>query len=68
MLYAPLRTAIYQDAEGTTWFTVDQPSTRFSSFGDPDITKVGFDLDHKLAVLLEYLEAPVPEALTSRHA
>ena len=35
MLYAPLRTALYEDAEGMTWFAVDQPSTRFASFGDP---------------------------------
>ncbi|MCW2878951.1 MAG: hypothetical protein JWQ95_3051 [Sphaerisporangium sp.] len=65
LLYAPLRTAIYEDAEGETWFTVDQPSTRFSSFGDPDITKVGVVLDQELAALLEYLDVPVPEALTS---
>lgn len=64
MLYAPLRTAIYEDADGTTWFSVDQPSTRFSSFGVPAITEVGFELDHKLAALLEHLGAPVPPALT----
>src|SRR5262249_18489941 len=28
LLYAPLRTAIYVDAEDATRFTVDQPSTR----------------------------------------
>jgi hypothetical protein len=64
MLYAPLRTAIHEDAYGTTWFSVDQPSTRFSSFGDPAITEVGIELDHKLAALLEHLGAPVPPALT----
>jgi hypothetical protein len=64
MLYAPLRTAIHEDADGTTWFSVDQPSTRFRSFGDPEITYVGLTLDHKLAVLLEHLGAPVPPALT----
>ncbi|HMJ36262.1 MAG TPA: DUF302 domain-containing protein [Baekduia sp.] len=63
MLYAPLRTAIHEDADGTTWFSVDQPSTRFSSFGDPAITDVGLELDHKLAALLEHLGAPVPPAL-----
>jgi hypothetical protein len=64
MLYAPLRTAIYEDPDGTTWFSVDQPSTRFRSFGDPAITGVGLELDHKLAALLEHLGAPVPPALT----
>jgi hypothetical protein len=43
---------------------VDQPSTRFGSFNTPQITKVGIELDHKLAALLEHLEAPVPVALT----
>jgi hypothetical protein len=65
MLYAPLRTAIHEDANGITWFSVDQPSTRFSSFGDPAITDVGLELDHELAALLEHLGAPVPPALTA---
>lgn len=64
LLYAPLRTAIVEDADGVTWFTVDQPSTRFSSFGTPEITSVGAELDRKLATLLALLEAPVPAALT----
>ena len=64
LLYAPLRTAIVEDAEHATWFTVDQPSTRFRSFNTPQITKVGLELDHKLAALLEHLGATVPAALT----
>jgi hypothetical protein len=64
MLYAPLRTAIHEDADGITWFSVDQPSTRFAGFGDPAITAVGLELDRKLAALLEHLGAPVPPALT----
>jgi hypothetical protein len=64
LLYAPLRTAIVEDADEATWFTFDQPSTRFGSFNTPQITKVGLELDHKLAALLEHLEAPVPAALT----
>jgi hypothetical protein len=64
LLYAPLRTAIVEDADGVTWFTVDQPSTRFSSFGTPQITAVGIELDRKLAALLAVLDAPVPTALT----
>jgi hypothetical protein len=64
LLYAPLRTAIVEDADHSTWFTFDQPSTRFGSFNTPQITKVGLELDHKLATLLEHLDAPVPAALT----
>ncbi len=67
MLYAPLRTAIYEDAEGTTWFAADQPSTRFASFGDPVVAEVGAELDRKLADLLARLDAPVPEALGGDH-
>jgi hypothetical protein len=63
LLYAPLRTAIVEDADRVTWFTVDQPSTRFGSFNTPQIAKVGRELDHKLAALLEHLDAPVPPAL-----
>ena len=64
LLYAPLRTAIVEDADHATWFTFDQPSTRFGSFNTPQITKVGLELDHKLAALLEHLDAPAPTALT----
>jgi hypothetical protein len=64
LLYAPLRTAIVEEADGVTWFTVDQPSTRFSSFDTPQITAVGIELDHKLATLLAVLDAHVPAALT----
>jgi hypothetical protein len=64
LLYAPLRTAIVEDADDVTWFTVDQPSTRFGSFNTPQIAKVGIELDRKLAALLEHLHAPVPAALT----
>src|SRR6201986_592676 len=64
LLYAPLRTAIVEDADGATWFTVDRPSTRFSSFNTPQITRVGIELDHKLAALLEHLDTPVPSGLT----
>jgi hypothetical protein len=64
VLYAPMRTAIHEDADGTTWFSVDQPSTRFDSFGDPAIAEVGLELDRKLATLLDHLGAPVSPALT----
>lgn len=67
LLYAPLRTAIVEDADGATWFTVDQPSTRFSSFNTPQITAVGIELDHKLAALLDHLGVSVPAGLTRSH-
>jgi hypothetical protein len=56
---------IHGDPQGETWFAVDQPSTRFGSFGDPRITAGGVVLDRKLAALLAYLDVPVPEALTA---
>jgi Domain of unknown function DUF302 len=64
MLYAPLRTAIFEDADEATWFTFEQPSSQFGSFNTPQITEVGRELDHKVAALLEHLGAPVPAALT----
>jgi len=64
LLHAPLRTAIVQDVGDATWFTVDQSSTRFGSFNTPQISKVGIELGHKLAALLEHLDAPMPAALT----
>jgi hypothetical protein len=63
MLYAPLRTAIYEDSTGATHFSIDQPSSRFASFGDPRITEVGRLLDAKLAELLSLLRLPVPVEL-----
>lgn len=63
MLYAPLRTAIYEDQDHL-WFTVDQPSTHFSSFGDPQIASVGVELDVKLADLFTTLGIAVPAELT----
>lgn len=65
MLYAPLRTAIHEDRRGVTWFSIDQPSTRFASFGNPEITKVGRELDAKLADLLKFLGISVPPTLAS---
>jgi len=64
LLYAPLRTTIYEDHDGRVWFAVDQPSTRFSSFGDPEITAVGVELDGKLADLFTTLGVAVPAELT----
>ncbi len=63
MLYAPLRTVIWEDATGGAWFTVDQPSTQFASLGIPEVSTVGVELDRKLAALLQALDADVPEVL-----
>ncbi|MCW2936797.1 MAG: hypothetical protein JWM19_7759 [Actinomycetia bacterium] len=63
LLYAPLRTAIFEDADERTWFTLDQPSSCFGSFGTAQITKVGLELDHKVAALLEHLGTRVPKEL-----
>ena len=63
MLYAPLRTAIYQDADGRAHLSIDQPSTRFASFGHPRIAAVGLELDTKLAETLQLMSLPVPAEL-----
>jgi uncharacterized protein (DUF302 family) len=63
LLYAPLRTLIYEDAEGKVHFSFDQPSTRFSSFGNDDIAATGKRLDEKLGGLLAHLGLPVPGQL-----
>jgi hypothetical protein len=63
MLYAPLRTAIYEDTAGGVHLSIDQPSSRFASFADPRITEVGSLLDTKLAALLRLLGVPVPVEL-----
>jgi uncharacterized protein (DUF302 family) len=68
MLYAPLRTVIWEDAQKRAWFTVDQPSTQFASFGIRAVSAVGVELDRKLAALLEALRVEVPMALLSSTA
>ncbi len=68
MLYAPLRTVIWEDGHERAWFTVDQPSTQFASFGIPAVASVGIELDRKLAALLEALRVEVPMALLSSTA
>lgn len=65
MLYAPLHTMIWQDPGGGTHFTFDRPGDQFGSFGTPQITEVGMELDKKLAALLEHLGLDVPSQLTA---
>ena len=50
-LYAPLRVAVYEDENGTT-FEYDKPSTLFAQFHDPKIDEVSHSLDDRLAALL----------------
>jgi hypothetical protein len=64
MLYAPLRTVLYEDLAGQAHFAVDQPSDQFGSFGDPDIAATGRLLDQKLAALFAALGVAVPGTLT----
>ena len=64
-LYVPLRTLLWEDSAGKAWFTIDQPSCLFSSFGIPEVQRVGEELDAKVAQLLEFLEVPVPEPLVA---
>jgi hypothetical protein len=63
MLYAPLRTVIYEDLDGGVHFAIDQPSHQFGSFGDADIAATGRLLDQKLAALLSGLGVAVPDGL-----
>jgi uncharacterized protein (DUF302 family) len=50
-LYAPLRVAVYEDGNGTT-FEYDRPSTLFAQFRDPRIDEVAHSLDDRLAALI----------------
>jgi hypothetical protein len=63
ILYAPLRTAIYETTPSGVEFSIDQPSTKFRSFGDTRIAEVGAQLDAKLAQLLQRMSLPVPPEL-----
>ena len=63
MLYAPLRTVIYEDLDGGVHFSIDQPSHQFGSFGNSDIAATGRLLDEKLAALLTTLGMAVPDGL-----
>ena len=63
MLYAPLRTVLYEDYDGEAHFAVDQPSHEFGSFANADIAATGRLLDEKLANLFRVLGVAIPEAL-----
>jgi hypothetical protein len=55
LLYSPLRTLIYVGSDDRTYFAVEQPSTLFASFADPDLADLGACLDRQLADLLDAL-------------
>ena len=59
MLYMPLHTLIHADDQGTAWFVLDRPSSVFSSFGKPEITQVGTELDSKVLALLAALDVAI---------
>ena len=63
LLYAPLHTVIWSRPDDGAYFSFDRPSGQFGSFGNPEVTAVGLELDHKVAALLEHLGVDVPEEL-----
>ncbi len=62
LLYAPLRVLVYADGDGNAVFSIDQPSAAFGSLGIAEVTKVGEDLDHKVANLLGVIGIDVDDA------
>jgi uncharacterized protein (DUF302 family) len=62
LLYAPLRVLIYSDADGNAVFSIDQPGAAFGSLGIAEITKVGDDLDLKVANLLRVIGVDADQA------
>src|SRR6202789_3478814 len=52
-LYAPLRLAVYENANDGTTFEYDQPSSQFGLFKDARIDAVAKKLDARLASLIE---------------
>jgi Domain of unknown function DUF302 len=66
MLYAPLRTLLYEADDGSVHFVIDRPSTVFSSFDNAAIAAVGVELDQKLAALLGFLQVRAPAVLGTK--
>jgi hypothetical protein len=69
MLYAPLRvlihTGIDTDTAGAAHWVMDRPSELFGSFGSPEITATGAQIDATVANLLRTMKFEVPPALTA---
>jgi uncharacterized protein (DUF302 family) len=55
LMYAPLRLLVHADADGNAVFSMDQPGPAFGSLGIADVTKVGEELDRKVANLLRVI-------------
>ena len=66
VMYAPLHAVIWSRSDGQAFFTIDKPSDQFKSFSDSRVAAVGYELDTKLAALLEHLHLGVPETLGGR--
>lgn len=64
MLYAPLRVLIHTDGAGAAHWVMDRPSELFGSFGSPDVTATGAQIDATVAGLLRTMKFEVPGALT----
>jgi hypothetical protein len=62
LLYAPLRTLVYADADGNAVFTMDQPGPAFGSLGIAEVTAVGAGLDRKVVNLLRIVGVDVGQA------
>ncbi|MGW3631695.1 DUF302 domain-containing protein [Streptomyces sp. NPDC005122] len=52
LLYAPLRMLVYSDDDGNAVFAMHRPSDEFRSLGNPEVTKVGEELDRHVIELL----------------
>ena len=50
-LYVPLRLAVYEDDQGSTFVVYDQPSSLLGQFQNEKITSVAHGLDEKLEEL-----------------
>jgi hypothetical protein len=63
MLHTPLRVVICEDENVDTQFVIDLPSDLFGSYGRPEITAFGHELDGRFSGLLVRLGAQVPAGL-----
>jgi len=64
-LYAPLRILVHSDPSGNAVFSLDRPSTAFSSLGIDEVTQVGKGLDRKVAALLRVVGVDADEAFSA---
>ncbi|HXO52897.1 MAG TPA: hypothetical protein VN888_18135 [Mycobacterium sp.] len=54
-------------AAGRVHLSIDEPSSRFASFGGPRIAAVGAAPDAKLAAILRLVALPVPPELAQEN-